>query len=283
MYKQIESILKDLIINKESVYGGCIAASKLITTKSGKQYFLKTKAQYSDMFLKEAEGLKELKKADCIRVPKVIFACSDFLLLEFIQKGVPDDDFFANFGRAFAAMHRYSSDRFGFHQDNYIGASVQYNTTDDGSNYTWADFYYHKRILPQYNMLKTRNLADKQLSSLIIKSERVIYDLLKGSEEPPSLMHGDLWSGNFMCDSLGNAVIFDPAVYYGHRELDIAMTKMFGGFSYDFYASYEEEYPLPYGWREREKLYLLYHYLNHLNLFGSSYYGSVIEILKYYV
>ncbi len=281
MINKIERELGEQIVNKEAVYGGCIANSRIITSKSGNKYFLKTKSGFPDMFLKEANGLIELAKADCIRVPRVIMADKEFLLIEFIEQGSKGSDFFEKFGRSFAKMHKYTSEQFGFYQDNYIGATVQYNTAEN--NYTWAEFYYNKRIMPQYKMLENKGLATEELTKYVIKLESVINRLLQGSEEAPSLMHGDLWSGNYMCDSMGNAVIFDPAVYYGHRELDIAMTKMFGGFGYDFYSAYQEEYPLPYAWQEREKLYLLYHYMNHLNLFGNSYYGSVISILRDYL
>ncbi len=282
MITKIEHKLGKKIINTDTVYGGCIADSKIITIESGERYFLKTKSGYSDMFPKEANGLKELAKANCIRVPKVIMSDNDFLVIEFIETGIKGSDFFEKFGREFAKMHKYTSEKFGFYQDNYIGATVQYNVTDDNTNYTWAEFYYNQRIMPQYKMLEKKGLATDELTKSVMSLEGVIHRMLQGSEEAPSLMHGDLWSGNYMCDTDGNAVIFDPAVYYGHRELDIAMTKMFGGFSHDFYSSYQEEYPLPYGWQERQKLYLLYHYLNHLNLFGNSYYASVMNILRYY-
>ncbi len=282
MYKKIERILNDKIVSSNDVHGGCIARSQLLITASGKQYFLKTRAAQPDMFPKEANSLKELSKANCIKIPKVIFADAEFLLLEFIKKGLPSSDFFEKFGIAFANMHKYSSDKFGFYQDNYIGSSIQYNVVDENRQYSCAEFYYQKRILPQYNMLKNKGLADAKISKYIIKLEDVINKLLKGSEETPSLLHGDLWSGNFMCDDAGNAVIFDPATYYGHREIDIAMTKMFGGFRYEFYSAYQEVAALPDGWQEREKIYLLYHYMNHLNLFGSSYYNQVVDILRYY-
>lgn len=280
--QKIESFLDESIINSQSVSGGCIAHSKVITTASDKQYFLKTKAQFNDMFPKEANGLKELAKANCIRIPKVILSDTEFLLIEYIKKGMQKADFFEHFGRAFAQMHRYTAQKFGFHEDNYIGASIQYNTQNESSNYSWAEFYYLKRILPQFKMLENKGISNEELPKSLGMLEKRIDSLFKGSEEAPSLMHGDLWSGNFMSDEPGNPVIFDPATYYGHRELDMAMTKMFGGFRYEFYAAYQESFPLPDGWREREKIYLLYHYLNHLNLFGSSYYGSVIDIINYY-
>ncbi len=280
---KVQDFLNDRIVNSDSVSGGCIADSKLITTESGAKYFLKTKAQFPDMFLKEANGLKELAKSNCIRVPKVFLADSDFLLLEYIEKGRQNSDFFDQFGHAFAQMHKYSSKTFGFYEDNYIGASPQYNIANNNEQNNWADFYYNRRILEQYKMLENKGLSDSNLRKGVIKLEKIVQSLLKGTEEAPSLMHGDLWSGNFMCDTSSNPVIFDPAVYYGHRELDLAMTKMFGGFRYEFYTSYHSEFPLVGGWQEREKIYLLYHYLNHLNLFGSSYYSSVINIINYYI
>lgn len=282
IHYKIESFLGENISNSQSVSGGCIADSRVITTSSANQYFLKTKAQFEDMFTKEANGLKELAKANCIRIPNVILCDTEFLLIEYIKSGTQKADFFEDFGRVFAQLHRYTAQKFGFYEDNYIGASIQYNTQNKSDNYNWSEFYYLKRILPQFKMLENKGMSNVTLRKSLGMLERRIDSLFKGSEELPCLMHGDLWCGNFMCDEEGNPVIFDPATYYGHRELDVAMTKMFGGFSYEFYEAYQSTFPLPAGWQEREKMYLLYHYLNHLNLFGSSYYGNVVDIINYY-
>lgn len=280
---KIESCLKEIIKSDTSVGGGCIAEAKIIVTQSEKKYFLKTYSGSSGMFLNEANGLSELAKAKAIRIPKVILADNSFLLLEYIPSGKKPIDFFKVFGRKFARMHQQTSSRFGFFEDNYIGATPQLNISEHEEATNWATFYFNKRILPQLNFAKQNGFATNELIELVTALEGCIEEVLKGSAEPPTLLHGDLWGGNYMCDSEGSAVLIDPAVYYGHREADLAMTKMFGGFTTDFYIAYQNEYPLAKGWEFREGIYLLYHYMNHLNLFGNSYYGECIRLLKKYV
>jgi fructosamine-3-kinase len=279
----VESFLKDQIIGIKPVSGGCIANSKVLTTKSGLHYFLKSLPGTSGMFLKEANGLRELAKAKCIKIPEVILADTDFLLLEFIEQGSKTTHFFESFGAAFAKMHRFTGSSFGFFEDNYLGASPQYNIVQGIVQSNWADFYWTKRLLPQLKMAEQNGLASGELLRAMHKLEPILDNILSQINEPPTLLHGDLWAGNYMCNAKGEAVLIDPAVYYGHREVDLAMTKMFGGFSPDFYKSYQETYPLPDGWEYRENLYLLYHYLNHLNLFGGGYLGSALRLIQSYL
>lgn len=280
---EVEGFLNEKIKNSNSVSGGCIADSKIITTETGHQYFLKTHSETAAMFLKEANGLKELAKPDCIKVPRVILANKDFLLLEHINQGVRSNDFFSDFGSSFAEMHRFHAETFGFVEDNYIGSNPQYNISSGKEATSWPEFYFQKRILAQYKMTEKNGFATKELKRGVQLLENEIEKILNGSEEKPTLLHGDLWNGNFLCDDKGKPVLIDPAVYYGHREADLAMTKMFGGFSYDFYSAYQQEYPLAEGWEYREKIYLLYHYLNHLNLFGTSYYSTSLSYLWFYL
>jgi protein-ribulosamine 3-kinase len=280
---QVEEFLGEKIKSANSVSGGCIADSRNLKTESGKQYFLKTHSGAPGMFLKEGNSLKELAKPNCIRVPEVILADENFLLIENIQQGGRGSSFFKDFGAAFANMHNYTAENFGFFEDNYIGATPQYNRAQGNEKTDWVEFYFQKRILAQYKMAEKNGYATDELKNGVNQLEGKIHEILSGSEEPPTLLHGDLWSGNFLCDSEGEAVLIDPAVYYGHREADLAMTKMFGGFSYDFYTSYQQTFPLKEGWEYREKIYLLYHYLNHMNLFGTSYYGTSVSYLWSYL
>ncbi len=280
---KVESFLGETMISDSSVSGGCIADSRIIQTESGNFYFLKSHSGAPHMFLNEANGLNELAKPECIRVPKVILYDESFLLIENIEQGSKSSDFFNDFGKAFARMHQQRNKEFGFFEDNYIGASPQYNKAVGSAKTNWAEFYYQYRILPQLKMAEKNGEATHELRLGVAKLESAIEKVLQGSEEPPCLLHGDLWGGNYLCDNQGNAVLIDPAVYYGHREADLAMTKMFGGFSPEFYSSYQKEYPLPEGWQYRENLYLLYHYFNHFNLFGRGYYGTTLKLLRSYV
>lgn len=280
---KIEASIDDEVLSSSSVSGGCIADAKIMHTASGKKYFVKTVANAGNMFLAESNGLKELSKPKALRVPEVIFACDDFLVLESIETGNKTTGFFSNFGTAYAKLHRYTSGSFGFFEDNYIGASPQYNMPSTKEAENWPEFYFQKRIMAQYRIAEHQGIATQELQNAVSGLEGRILSILDGSKEPPTLLHGDLWGGNYMCDANNKAVLIDPAVYYGHREADLAMTKMFGGFTQEFYQAYQREFPLKEGWQYRENLYLLYHYLNHFNLFGHSYYGTAISILKGYI
>lgn len=281
--QHIESFLGETIATANSVSGGCIAHSKVIETSTGNRYFLKMLAGNLTMFLKEAHGLHELAKPNCIRVPNVLLSSPNFLLLEYIKPGLKPAGFFSAFGNALAQMHKFTAKEYGFFEDNFIGATPQYNVADADEKISWSEFYFQKRLLPQLRLAEQNGYATPALRKAMGKLESKIASILQGSEENPTLLHGDLWGGNYLCDSDGNPVLIDPAVYYGHREADLAMTKMFGGFAKEFYSAYQQGYPLCDGWEHRENLYLLYHYLNHLNLFGTGYYGTTMNLLATYV
>ena len=282
--KKIEDITGTKIISSNSVSGGCISNACKLEMKSGKNYFLKFNDFVSnDMFLKEANGLKELSKANAIRIPNVILAEKSLILLDYIESGHPNKTFFEDFGRKFARLHKLTSDNFGFFENNYIGSTDQLNIPSENEKTNWIEFYWNKRILFQYRLAERNGYATSELKDGIKKLEIRIDEILSGSEEKPSLLHGDLWSGNYMSDENGDACLIDPAVYYGHREADLAMTKLFGGFDNNFYSAYNEANPLKEEWRNRENIYKLYHVLNHLNLFGRSYYSQVISLVKSYL
>jgi fructosamine-3-kinase len=266
----------------QSLAGGCISNAYKIKFESGTTAFLKMNSQ-GDMFRKEANGLNELAKAEAIRVPKVILCEDDFILLEFIAQGSRVKTFFRDFGINFAKLHQYKDESFGFYEDNYIGSSIQKNIPDQNEKNNWTEFYFNKRILFQYRLAEKNGYASFELKDGIKMLEDKIETILEGSEELPALLHGDLWSGNFIADESGNACLIDPAVYYGHREADLAMTKLFGGFSREFYYSYNEFFPLKSGYEYRENIYKLYHIMNHLNLFGTGYYSHAIELIRSYL
>ena len=278
----IESILNEKVVSSSSVGGGCIADSRKIITESGREFFLKSGNEKKRMFRCEANGLKELAKVQCVRIPQVVAVDDDFLLLEYIPQGSRSDRFFEEFGQNLAQLHRFQSARFGFYEDNYIGATPQLNIPDREEEKDWTAFYFNKRLLYQYKLAEKNGYVTPRLKSSFSKLESKISSILTGSEEPPCLLHGDLWGGNYLCDKAGKAVLIDPAVYYGHREADLAMTKLFGGFTQDFYNSYNQEYPLPEGRQYRENIYKLYHVLNHLNLFGTGYLFEAEQILESY-
>ncbi len=262
--------------------GGSIAESQTVRLKSGRMLLVKTGAVGPDMFPKEANGLRELQQAGVIRVPEVLLVQRDFLLLEYIPAGSPGRDFFERFGQQLAALHRTEADAFGFYEDNYIGATVQKNEAAGPAQTDWTAFYWEYRLLFQYRLAEKNGYATPELTRLFAALEQRISDILGGCEAVPALLHGDLWSGNFLADENGNPVLIDPAVYYGHREADLAMTKLFGGFAPQFYAAYHEAYPLAAGYAYRENIYKLYHLLNHLNLFGRGYYEASVQALRFY-
>ena len=281
---KIESVIDDKIDSQRSISGGCINDAKIITTKSGKSYFVKTNSNSEkDMFLKEANGLRELAKANVIRVPNVIYADVNFIIIESIIPQTKAKLFWENFGRDFARLHKFTSKFFGFYEDNYIGSTPQLNIPSEIETVSWVDFYFKKRLLYQYKLAEKNGFASEELRKGFFQLEIKISSILKDCDAKPSLLHGDLWSGNFITDEIGNACLIDPAVYYGHREADLAMTKLFGGFDNRFYSAYDEEYPLVAGYEYRENIYKLYHVLNHLNLFVSGYYHQVLSLIKYYL
>lgn len=288
MIDQIKSkIQKELncrIISSKSVGGGCINDAETIFTSDNRKFFLKKNfSTPEDMFFKEANGLRELKKANAIRVPEVIMVDNNFILLEQINSGRKSKSFDEDFGRAFAKLHQYTAESFGFYEDNYIGSTQQKNIPSEEEKNNWIKFFFNKRILFQYRLLESKGYADSALINRVALIENKIEEILDGSENVPLLLHGDLWSGNYMVDDNGNACLIDPAVYYGNREADLAMTKLFGVFSSVFYKSYNEVFPLPDGYEYRENIYKLYHIMNHLNLFGGPYYHQTISLMDYYL
>ena len=281
--EKIEAWAGEKVIDRNSVGGGSIAQSQKIKMYSGKVFFLKTGARNTNMFLCEAHGLQELEKTAAIRVPHVFLAEKDFLLLENIETGRATDVFFEQFGRQFAALHRYKGKEFGFYEDNFIGHTEQLNKAQDNQKTNWAHFYFEKRLLFQFKLAEKNGLSSYELRQAFHKIELKIETILSGSENEPVLLHGDLWSGNYLCAVKGEPVIIDPAVYYGNREADLAMTKLFGGFSPRFYDAYNEAYPFSEGYFFRENIYMLYHVLNHLNLFGMGYHGQAVSLMQSYL
>lgn len=282
--KIIEKHLDKKIESQKTISGGCISDSSIIQTITGEKYFLKINSHVPiDMFTKEANGLKEIVNSKSIRVPSVELAGDNFILMECIEGKSKSKNFFEDFGIEYAKMHKYEELNFGFYEDNYIGSTIQKNISNEEEKHDWTKFYFNKRLLFQFKLAEKNGYVDSEFRKCFNQIENKISSILNSEIEKPSLLHGDLWAGNYIVDENGRACLIDPAVYYGNREADLAMTKLFGGFTKEFYISYKEIHPLSNGHDYRENIYKLYHVLNHLNLFGSGYYQQALSLIKFYL
>jgi fructosamine-3-kinase len=273
--------VKIQINHAERIHGGDINETFLLDTSEGR-WFLKMNdaRKYPTMFERELSGLEELRAAGVISVPKPFCYGTAgnraFLLLEYLEKGSAAPDFWENFAASVVRLHEHTRPYFGLNDANYIGSIKQYNTP-----YTsWAVFYAFNRLMPLAKMAFDNYRIDRPVMQQLESLCRRLPQLFP--EEPPALLHGDLWSGNFLVGSNGKVVIFDPAVYYGHREMDLAMTRLFGGFDTRFYYTYQAIRPLESGWQQRLGLCQLYPLLVHLNLFGGNYFNDVKDVLQQY-
>lgn len=263
------------------VSGGDINQVALLTAHDGRQYFIKYNRGDSaaGMLRTEALGLQALGEPGVIAVPEVIAQGSApggwaWLLLEYIAPGHQNRAFWECFGQSLAALHEQSAAQYGLDHDNYIGSLPQSNTRYD----TWVEFYAETRLRPQMRMA----IAQKQLTAADERRLEALCNRLPSicPEEPPALIHGDLWGGNFLCNTHSLPVLIDPAACYAHREMDLAMSRLFGGFDPVFYESYETARPIAPGFEERIEVYQLYYLLVHVNLFGGGYAGSARRILE---
>ena len=283
------------IAQTDRLSGGDINKAYALTLNTGDRIFMKANSKANaDFFTAEAAGLSAIASTKTIATPEILCTGTDdgedvgysFLLLKFIKSAKARDDYWEVLGQELAALHKAdtkalcpdsaSCNSFGFFQDNFIGARPQINTPDP----SWISFFRDNRLAPQFKA------ADSYFSQQEKnKITKLLDHLDKFLIEPdhPSLLHGDLWSGNVMCGPQGKAVLIDPAAYIGHAEADLAMTQLFGGFPQKFYDAYYSENPLQPGYEDRRDLYNLYQLLNHLNLFGPTYLGPVLSIVDEYV
>ncbi len=245
----------------------------------GMDLFIKTcPVDIYEIYSAEADGLLEISKTDSIRVPEVIgFGKTDtenYLALEWIDIEPPNYVTEISFGEQLSELHRVTCENFGWFRDNTIGLTPQINNYSDD----WVNFFRENRLEYQLKLAYNNGYSGKlqQLGSILIKKLPLYFD--SGKIES-SLLHGDLWAGNWG-SYMDRPIIFDPAVYFGDRETDLAMTMLFGGFGKNFYEAYESCWPLRQGYQKRLKIYQLYHVLNHLNLFGATYLKSAINLLK---
>jgi len=252
-----------------AIVGGSINQTCRIGGQDGRSFFVKLNSSENiAMYCAEAAGLSEIAATHTVRVPKPI-ACSDagkqcYLVLEYLDLTPHGDAHLL--GQQLAALHHCHSKQFGFTRDNYIGSTPQQNNWSDD----WIEFWRERRLGYQLKLASENGYGD-QLDDFGMELLEAMPAYFDGYSPQPVLLHGDLWGGNHAFLADGTPAIFDPAVYYGDRETDIAMTELFGGFSADFYKAYRSEYPLHEGYAMRRDLYNLYHILNHANMFGGGY------------
>ncbi|MGI4750380.1 MAG: fructosamine kinase family protein [Janthinobacterium lividum] len=270
---------KNSITTIQPVSGGSINKVFRLQTQA-KDFIVKLNdaAKFPKMFELEAEGLAAIRQTKTIAVPEVIATGiagnQSFLLLENIKTGTKTKTSIQKLGSQLAEMHQNTADNFGFEKDNYMGSLPQSNRKHE----TWKSFFVEERLKPMVKPASDASFIDQKLVSDFEKLYQKLGELY--DEEKPSLIHGDLWSGNYLISSEGKPYLIDPAVSYGFREFDLAMTKLFGGFSNDFYQAYQEAFPLQSDWQQRIDLWNLYPLLMHLNVFGLSYLGQVKSGLR---
>ena len=290
--KNLEEMIKDIfgsgitVANRMPVSGGDINRAYRLELSDGAVIFMKANApERESLFNSEAAGLEAIRKTGCVRVPKVLGYGADdtesYLLLEYIEPGRRSVKSSAELGEALANMHladagEFVSDgKYGFIHDNYIGSGTQINTPAD----SWIEFFINCRLMPQFERVSGYFDSEdkKTINRFIEKLDRYLVE-----PDRPSLLHGDLWAGNYMIDSKDRPWLIDPATYVGHSEVDIAMTELFGGFDDYFYDAYTDVMGLDPGYRDRRDIYNLHSLLNHLNLFGGGYFYSVKSIIERY-
>ncbi len=280
-----DRILKHLHIAVDSidlspVGGGSINNTYRATINNDRKFFLKLNSskEFPGLFEKEKNGLEFLKKQNCILTPSVILSGEvdnyQLLLLGWIEEGTRNESFWKTFGEQLAQLHSIGNKRFGFAEDNYMGSLTQVNTFTN----SWTEFFISHRLEPQIELAINKKLLQKDH----IASFEIVFKKLDSvfNIEEPSLLHGDLWSGNFMCDHQSLPVLIDPAVYFGHRSVDLGMTTLFGGFYRIFYDSYNYHLPFSSNYDEQWEVSNLYPLLIHLNLFGIGYLGQIERTIR---
>ena len=291
----MEYFLKQIVNNFAELEGQPVSSLKLTAIGGGSinhtyrllvnqkfAFFVKTNkaAEFPGLFEKERQGLEFLASQEVIAVPTVLYSGTyeddQLLVLEWIEQGLKTDSFWKRFGEQLAKLHLRTHTHFGFAHDNYMGALPQENNPTE----SWVEFFIQHRLVPQIEMAMANLLLSKKEADAferLYKKLDTIFNI-----EKPSLLHGDLWSGNFMCNENSAPVLIDPAVYFGHRSVDLAMTTLFGGFDNAFYSSYHHHFPLPPNYQEQWDICNLFPLLIHLNLFGQSYLHDIKMTLQKY-
>jgi fructosamine-3-kinase len=273
------------VTGAESVGGGCVNPAARITTDGGERFFVKWNDRApSGMFVAEADGLLALAGAHALRVPAVV-AFADprprgmqWLLLEYIETGRPRGDYAERLASGLAAVHRSGANgQWGWLHENFIGPLAQSNVPAP----MWGEFWRDARLQPQLERARAAGHFGGKEGALLDRVVERTPELLADVDEPPSLVHGDLWGGNVLVDEDGQPVLIDPAVYRGHREVDLAMSELFGGFPSGWADAYDRAWPLDPGYaHHRRALYQLYYLLVHVNLFGAGYVSGCVRAAK---
>lgn len=273
--KSFPDLYSATLVQLEKADGASQTPAWFAAAADGQKLFIKHDPEETGILEAESDGLAALSQTNALRIPQVFFHSRHWLVMEAMQREPARETFWTALAAGLVRLHQ-NTGPVGWPQDNFIGRSVQYNRWQGES---WADFFWERRIVPQLENLRLRQIwsatEERWLSSL----ERHVKRILATVEESPSLLHGDLWSGNVLCGLDQTPILIDPAVYYGHRETDLAMTELFGGFARSFYQRYAELWPLAPGYPERRIVYNFYHKLNHANLYGSGYIWDVKKTL----
>lgn len=273
------------IHNCQRVSGGSISNAWLVDLDPDGHAFVKVNdSSFIEAFELERRGLDDLRAVGAIRVPTVLAVelagDNAVLMIEAIDSGPRRSEFYSEFGQQLARLHQTSQqaagDRFGYDSDNFLGSALQPNAWRDD----WPEFFAEHRIGYQLEWARRQSLGSTELNRLGAKLVERLPTLLGDSTESPVLLHGDLWSGNYLCNADGQPVILDPACYYGHREAELGMLMWMGRCPAEFYDAYHECWPLALDWRKRVEIYKLYHQLNHLNLFGTGYELDCVTTLR---
>lgn len=280
-YLRAEEARFGLYREHQPVSGGDINEAYRVQTNQG-NFFVKLNAAsaYPEMFQREAEGLVALRDNSAFNIPQVLVVGEQgdtaFLMLEYLDSAPQQAHFWADFAQKLSGLHRNTAEAFGWRTDNYMGKLPQANSWRE----SWADFFAEHRLMAQAKLAFDQGrLKRSMLKDLEFLSGRLAQWV---PEEAPALIHGDLWSGNYQVDAKGEASLIDPALYYGHRESDLAMMQLFGGFAPSLFQNYHEHYPLEPDWRSRINLHNLYPILVHLNLFGAAYLGQLKALMAAY-
>jgi protein-ribulosamine 3-kinase len=274
----LEETLGVAVKSTRPIAGGDICRAYLVTLHDESKLFVKTRpGGPPEMFPTEGRGLEWLAETKTLRIPEVVAAEVGFLALEFLDSAPKKRGFDEELGQGMAALHQYPADLPGLDHDNFIGPLPQPNEACD----TWPEFYAEQRLRPR---VEEAIRSGKAPNSWLARFETLFRELPSViPEEPNSRLHGDLWGGNLLVGPSGEPCLIDPAVYVGHREVDLAMMRLFGGFSQKVFDSYNEVYPLQDGYLQRVDLYQLYPLLVHVNLFGAGYVSSVERVLERYL